>query len=241
MAFLLKSLYLRNFRNFKDKEFFFSSQMNVIHGDNGKGKTNLLEAIYLLSTGRSFRAQHLSDLICEGEAFFHLEAEIVQNNISFLIKTTFDGLNKKLQLGSTTHTTFQPLLGTLPLVLHAPSDAELITGAPNLRRRFLNLHLAQSDPLYIHHLIRYWRAMKQRNFLLKSSKQEPIECWEEEMAHSALYLHKVRSSLIEELKDPLKSIAELISKEQETHELRYSPSFSSSYLEQLKNSHEFLK
>lgn len=230
----LKTLYLRNFRNFREVEVSFDRQINVICGDNAQGKTNLLEAISFISTGRSFRTQHLSDLIYEKESFFYLEAEIVQNNIATTAKISFDGQNKKLTLGASSYSTFQPLLGTLPLILHAPHDTELISGAPSLRRRFLNLHLAQSDPLYVHHLIRYWRSMKQRNCLLRSKMAESIDCWEEEMALSASYLHQARKQLIEELQAPMKQMSQNLSGTKEIHELHYSPSFSSHYLELLK-------
>jgi DNA replication and repair protein RecF len=230
----LKNLYLRNFRNFKEEEISFDPHINIICGDNAQGKTNLLEAIAFISTGRSFRAQHSSELIYEGESFFYLEAEIIQNNVASLAKISFDGQNKKLQLGSTVYTTFQPLLGALPLILQAPSDQELITGPPNIRRRFFNLHLAQSDPLYVHHLIRYWRSMKQRNCLLRSKNQEAIHCWEEEMALSAAYLHKMRSTLTTELKAPLGAMSGALSGEKEIHEISYLPSFSDRYLQQLE-------
>jgi DNA replication and repair protein RecF len=230
----LKSLYLRNFRNIREMEVSFDPYLNVISGDNAQGKTNLLEAIFFLSTGKSFRTQHLSDLICEKESFFYLEGEIIHNNISLTIKVSFDGENKKLQLGATSYSNFQPLLGTLPLILHAPNDLELICGPPNLRRRFLNLHLAQSDPLYIHHLIRYSQAMKQRNCLLRLKKEEPIECWEQEMAHSAFYLHQMRFQFIETLKPLMSSVSTELSLTKEVHELQYLPSFSDRYLELLK-------
>ncbi len=230
----LKHLYLRNFRNYAEAEIRFAPRLNLIWGDNAQGKTNLLEAIYLLSTGCSFRTGHLSELIREGQPLFYLEAEIVQNQIAQSIKLSFDGQNKRLQLNATTHASFNPLLGSLPLVLYAPGDSDLIDGAPALRRRFLNLHLAQSDPLYVHHLTRFWRAMKQRNCLLRSRNNDPIECWEAEMAHSAAYLHGKRQNLIGELKSPLSAHSGALSAGSELHELRYFPSCSENYPRQLE-------
>jgi DNA replication and repair protein RecF len=232
---MLKQLYLRNFRNYKEAEVRFTPGINAIWGDNAQGKTNLLEAISLLSMGRSFRTQHLSELILEGESFFYLEAEFVQNRVAQSIKLSFDGQNKRLQLNATTYSSFNPLLGMLPLVLHTPSDSELIAGSPTERRRFLNLHLAQSDPLYVHHFSRFWRAMKQRNCLLRSKNGEPIDCWEIEMALSAAYLHQTRKRLVEELKTPLSMHGKSLSSDEE-HALRYHPSSPDHYLEQLERS-----
>ncbi|HLB53099.1 MAG TPA: AAA family ATPase, partial [Chlamydiales bacterium] len=192
----LSSLYLRNFRNFPEKEVVFSPKINQIWGDNGRGKTNLLEAIYLLSMGRSFRTSHFSELILENEERFYLEAEYLQEGRSLRLSLSFDGKKKWLQIDGAQYSTFQPLLGLAPLILHTPQDSALVDGSPTLRRRLLNLHLAQSDPLYVHHLARFWRAMKQRNCLLKSRNDASIRCWEEEMVPSALYLLEQRTLLI---------------------------------------------
>jgi DNA replication and repair protein RecF len=231
---LLNSLYLRNFRNYKEAEVLFAPGLNVIYGDNAQGKTNILEAIYLIATGRSFRTQHLSELIRSGETFFFLEAQIFKDNVLQTIKLSFDGQDRKLQLDANSYTSFHPLLGILPAVLYTPYDIELITGSPTERRRFLNLHLAQSDPLYVHHLARYWRAMKQRNTLLKEKRSESLECWEIEMAQSAEYIVKMRQEMILDLRLPLALQSQKLNLKNEAHELQFHPSQGKHYLEQLK-------
>lgn len=233
---ILKSLFLRNFRNFSESEIHFSEGLNVICGNNAQGKTNLLEAICFIATGRSHRCQRLSELIRAGETFFYLEAEILQNQVSQWVKVFFNGHDKRLQLNSSTYASFHPLLGILPLVFHTPSDSELVTGSPQLRRRFLNLHLAQSDPVYVHHLSRFWRAMKQRNCLLRRRNDETIRCFESEMAISASYLYKMRHAFIEDLKPLLSDDSKSLTSDNEIHELRYHPSPSGNYLQQLEKS-----
>ena len=233
----LKSLYLRNFRNYTEAEAHFSPHLNVFYGDNGQGKTSLLEAIYLIASGRSFRTQHLNELIKEGASFFFIEARIVQSNVEQSLKLSFDGQARFLQMSGNSYNTFHPLLGLLPSVLYTPNDMELISGSPSARRRFLNLHLAQSDPLYVHHLTRYWRAMKQRNCLLRMKKKEEIDCWEMEMAQSSAYLFKIRQEMLTELKEPLEHQSKILSSDKETHEIRFQPSTPSDperYLKQLQ-------
>jgi len=230
----LRSLYLRNFRNYQEAEVQFSPKLNIIYGDNAQGKTNILEAIYLIATGRSFRTQHLSELIRSGESFFFLEAQIVRDAVSQTVQISFDGQNRQLRLDANSYNSFHPLLGILPSVLYTPCDIELISGSPAERRRFLNLHLAQSDPLYVHHLARFWRAMKQRNCLLKSRKKEGIECWETEMAGSAEYIVKARQEMIEELKVPLTEQSRKLTGNKEAHELQFQISQSKTYLAQLQ-------
>jgi DNA replication and repair protein RecF len=230
----LKSLYLRNFRNYAETEVQFGQRLNIIHGENAQGKTNLLEAIYFIATGRSFRTQHLTELIRADEPFFYLEAELLRDGVSQTVKISYDGQNRRLQIDGNSYNSFHPLLGALPSVLYTPYDIELISGSPAERRRFLNLHLAQSDPVYVHHLTRYWRAMKQRNCLLRARSSESLDCWETEMALSAAYLWKARVQMVEELKVPLEKQSRRLSDGRETHELNYHPPSSDTYLQQLQ-------
>lgn len=229
----LKSLYLRNFRNFSEREVFFSPKINQIWGNNGQGKTNLLEAIYLLSLGRSFRTLHLPELILEGKEGFYLEGVYEDEGVLSKISLSFNKKKKQLQIDGASYNTFQPLLGLAPLILLTPQDHQIIDGSPALRRRLLNLHLAQCDPLYVHHLMRFWRAMKQRNCLLKLKKDVSIASWEEEMASSALYLLEQRIKLIQELSAPLASCSATISNKTETHRIEFNPSYSEEYKQEL--------
>ena len=228
----IKHLYLKNFRNYSEKELSFSDRINLFLGANGQGKTNLLEAIYLISTGRSFRTEKLSDLIYSGEKAFFVEGILEKDGVEHRIQISFDGEQKKLLLNNNSYTTLQQLLGVLPSVLHTPWDGELIEGPPAIRRRFLNIHLAQSDLLYVHHLSRFWRALKQRNTLLKLRSIQGIECWEEEMALSAAYLQNARRQLLNALLSPLTKIAPPLS--QDTPTISYQPSAADQYLAQLK-------
>jgi DNA replication and repair protein RecF len=233
----LKSIYLRNFRNYAEAEIDFSSGINILRGENAQGKTNLLEAIYLVATGRSFRAEELENLIRQGEPFFYLEAKIIKEKIEHTVQISYDGSTKKLTLDNNAYGTLQHLIGLLPSVLYTPADADLIDGSPSVRRRFLNIHLAQKDPLYMHHLARFWRAMKQRNSLLKTKQPAGIECWETEMASSAAYLLQQRLRLIEQIAPFLRSLSKSLSGKEEIDEIRYHPSHPPSlegYLAQMQ-------
>ena len=199
----IKRLYLHHFRNYSETEVSFSPGVNWITGKNGQGKTNLLEALYLLSTGRSFRTHQLSQLIQTDSPFFYLEAEIESEGVRQTLKVSFDGEIKKVHYNATVYSYFAPLLGLLPHVMYAPEDTALIGGAPAFRRKVIDLHLAQIDPLYLHHLARYHKAMRQRNELLKKKIEEAIEPWEMSMAQSGSYLMKKREELIQQLQKPL--------------------------------------
>jgi DNA replication and repair protein RecF len=226
----VKKLYLHHFRNYKQAEIHFSPGVNWITGKNGHGKTNVLEALYLLSTGRSFRTHQLSQLIQKGASFFFIEAEIEREGVNQTLKLSFDGVNKKLQVNATTYTHFTPLIGMLPHVLYAPEDIALVAGLPLYRRKFLDLHLAQFDPLYLYHLARYHKALRQRNELLKSRSEVAIEPWEEVMAQSAAYLIEKRTEMIQQLQDPLKQSIDELSFGADSIDIYYKSSLARSNL-----------
>jgi DNA replication and repair protein RecF len=222
----LKRLLLRNFRNYAETEVVFSDSVNLIHGDNGQGKTNLLEAIHLVSTGRSFRASSLSDLIRFGQSFFFLEAEFQKEGVSQNLKIYYDENTRKVQYNQTIYPTLTSLLGILPSVLLSPDDLSLVSGTPAERRRFLDLHIAQTDPLYVHHLGRYFKAMKQRNHLLRTKNETSIQAWEQMMAQSASYLVKSRKQAASALRNPSSQWMEILSQHNDSIKIDYQSSLS---------------
>lgn len=196
----LQALYLHHFRAYKEAYFEFSPRINVIHGLNAVGKTTLLEAIYFLITGRSFRTSQVSDLVHIGAAFFYIEAVFVKHGIEQKLKVWGSGKERKVIYNST-QCPPATLLGLLQGVVMIPDDISLIKGAPNGRRHFLDLQLAQIDPLYVHHLTRYNRAMQQRNALLRTKNLVTIESWEHEMANAAAYVTQQRALATIDLQD----------------------------------------
>lgn len=196
---LLRTLYLHNFRAYKEGFFEFSSGINTIYGPNAQGKTTILEAIYLLVTGSSFRTSQISDLIRLGENFFYIEALFVKHGIEQKLRLSWDGKERKIVYNNTTLSSTSNLLGLLQGVVITPDDISLIKGGPLTRRLFLDLQLAQGDPLYVHYLTRYNRAMRQRNSLLRSKNPMTIESWEHEMANSAAYVVQQRLRALDDL------------------------------------------
>ncbi len=195
----LKALILRSFRNYTQLELPFSNGKNLITGDNGAGKTNILEALYLLSYGRSFRTVQLTDLIQEGATSFYAAVYFETMGIEQCIKISFDGKQRQVEHNRAKTSSFIDLLGTFPSVLFSPKDIAFIMGAPLERRRFFNLHLSQINSNYVCHLIRYNRALKQRNKLLKQFNLNTLNIWEYEMAKSTLILTKTRESIAKSL------------------------------------------
>lgn len=195
----LKSIYLRNFRLYEEAYFLFQPGVNQICGPNAKGKTTLLEAIYLLISGRSFRDATWSELIRHGADAFQLHATFVTQGIEQILRIHADRYERKIYCNSTLLPSTTSLLGTLKGGVFTPDDVALIKGAPALRRQFLDMQLAQSDPLYVHHTTRFHRAMRQRNSLLKAKNSAGLAVWEQEMALSADYICRQRMLAVEHL------------------------------------------
>lgn len=195
----LRKLYLKCFRRHEEAVFQFSPTINTLIGPNAFGKTTVLEAIHLLMNGRSFRTQQASDLITYGKNYFFVEANFIKQGIEQSLKVSYDGSDRKIIYNSTVLSSAANLLGLLQGVVVTPDHASLIKGSPLIRRHFLDLQIAQVDPLYVHHLTRYTRAMRQRNVLLKSKELATINTWEQEMSNAAAYITIHRKAAVADL------------------------------------------
>ncbi len=198
---MIKSLYLKDFRNYKEAMVHFSPTINLIWGDNAQGKTNLLEALFLFITGRSFRTSHLNELIRFGAKSFYLQLVFEKNGIEQTLKFSFDGKERKIIHNATSLPSLSALLGILNGVVLSPEDRALIKGGPSLRRQFLDILQSQAKPLYLSHLSRYSRAMQQRNHLLKNRNLSTLDIWEAQMADAAALLTQMRAQTVEELEN----------------------------------------
>jgi DNA replication and repair protein RecF len=221
LTLFLEAIYLRDFRCYSSAAFEFSPGINAICGPNAQGKTTILEAIYLLIAGKSFRTSQLSDIIREGSAAFHVEAVFVKHGVQQTLKFSYGDKERRIIYNSTSLSSTANLLGLLPGVAITPDDVALVKGAPVARRHFLDIQLSQIDPLYVHHLTRYHRAMQQRNILLKQKTPATIESWEEEMAGSASYITKQRFLAVKELQEKAHRFHGVLSNELEALALEY--------------------
>ena len=231
----LKHLLLRSFRNYTEALIPFRRGVNVIQGKNGAGKTNVLEALFFLSTGRSFRTNNLIDLIHKDASYFYIEAHFERDGVEQILTIGYDGKQRSIHYNNTRFQGFSKVLGILPSVLYAPKDSALISGSPMERRRFLNIQLAQTDPLYVYHLTRYHKAMKHRNALLKQKSEQSIESFEQMMAISARYLMQKRNTLIQALKFRIQPSIQELSSDRDPFDLFYEPSISMERVDQIED------
>jgi len=231
---MLEALRLYTFRNYDDQVFSFSPGINGVFGPNGSGKTNILEAISLISTGRSFRNASTSEMTNYNAQGFSVDGRIDKKGLPTKMTLQFDGTQKKTKINTNEYSYFSAVLGNFPTVFYVPRDMSIITAAPADRRRFWNILLSQASPIYLHHLTRYTRALKQRNALLKKKLTAQLSSWDMQLAISGLYLIQARKQCIEKLAPILTDYHSLLSPQEHEMSIEYIPSMNVSSLDDYK-------
>jgi DNA replication and repair protein RecF len=164
----LKNLSLINYKNFESKNLEFDSKTNCFVGDNGVGKTNILDAIYHLSFGKSYFNPVASQNIKHGEDFFVIEGLFEKENREEKIVCSLKRNTKKIiKRNGKAYERFADHIGLLPLVIISPADRDLIVEGSDVRRKFVDGVISQSDKSYLQALINYNKVLSQRNALLK--------------------------------------------------------------------------
>jgi DNA replication and repair protein RecF len=199
---LLDRLSIRDFRNIARAELAFPAEGVVIVGDNGQGKTNLLEAIYYFQLLRSLRGARDQDLIRFGAPAFHLHANVTTHGEHDLSAAFSRNGRKKVVVDGAEAKRLTSALGSLPAVVLSPRDVELVIGAPSERRRYLDVALALTTPRYLAALQTYRAALARRNAALRAVARsghadESIAVWEPALADSGAVLLAERVAWME--------------------------------------------
>lgn len=197
----IRTLALRDFRNFERLQLELPSDGLAVVGENGQGKTNLLEAMYYFSLLRSARGARDVDVVRFGASGFFIEAEVrVPDPHSLSIGFERAGRRKKVRRDGAVIDRLSDALGALPAVMFSPSDVELVSGAPRARRRYLDVMLALTSRGYLHALQQYRGALERRNATLRnaatraSDSTRSIEVWERPLAeHGATVIRTRRA------------------------------------------------
>lgn len=179
---------LYDFRNCARLQATFGPGINWIAGQNGQGKTSVLEALYVCITGESFRTPLLRDLIRYEQPGFNIHLHCTKHDVEQKIRMRYTPTEKQVWYNQTLYPSRAPLCGRFPCVIMTSEDLQCIRGAPQERRQLIDSHLAQIDPLYLHHQSRYTRALKQRNSLLKERELSLLAVWESQLASAGAYI-----------------------------------------------------
>ena len=203
----IKGLYLHNFRNYGLCSLQFPAMVNIFYGKNAQGKTNLLEAIFYAAFGMSHRTFQEDDLFGDGRREIAVKANFTSFDSDYEIKIKRyeqNGRIKKELLLDNVNIKAKELYGTLNTVMFSPEDLQLIKGEPQLRRRFFDMQIAQTDKAYYELLVKYNRLLQQRNRLLKEIRDNngdkgQLNLWNNELSASAARIIKKRLAALKEL------------------------------------------
>ena len=222
----IDSISLLNYRNLTEVNISFSPGINCFIGSNGMGKTNLLDAVYYLSFCKSSVTVADGSNIMHDEPYIMLQGRYVSDSgladeVSCGLKR---GDKKQFKKNGKVYERLSDHIGTIPLVLISPADNELIAGGSEERRRFMDVVISQYDKEYLNALIRYNRALQQRNVMLRAgyeSDAEMMSLIEDMMVAEAKVIHEGRARFIEELVPVFNRFHEAIAGEGENVGLRY--------------------
>lgn len=220
---MIKNIKLQNFRNYTDLDLDLSKG-NIFIGENGQGKTNILEAIYLLSTTRSFRTKD-NFLIKNKEGFFTVLGRFEDDDIRVVVENSPLGVKKTFQKKGV-KVRLKDVIGDFLAIIFSPEEVSFFTDSPGERRRHFDLLLSQSSKEYLHELSEYKKAMTQRNALLKAirerrSKVEELSFWNEAILKSGMKLIEKRQQLKEYLNENIQKSYKLLTEKQEEIKVDY--------------------
>ncbi|MBB5336936.1 DNA replication/repair protein RecF [Pectinatus brassicae] len=220
------SIFLRNFRNYKELKLNLSPSLNIFIGNNAQGKTNIIESIYYAALGTSYRIKNDNDLINwqDNEAFINIDFTRldIDNNIKFHLNK----LKRRQILLNGDNIRQKDLPGTLTTVLFSPEDLLIIKGAPALRRRFLDIELSQTNLSYYNNLVKFNKIIVQRNNLLKKirehkQKAEMLDMWDAQLIPAASFIWEKRWEAVKKISSFAAVMQDNISNNQEKLLIKY--------------------
>jgi len=236
----LQRLILTNFKNYENSDLTFSQRINCFVGNNGVGKTNILDAIHYLSLTKSFFNTIEGMSIRHGEDYFIINGLFSAEGEDFDIVCSFmKQKQKSLKCNGKEYDKFSDHIGKYPAVMVSPADGVLVTGGSDERRRFLNMIISQYDPEYLNALINYNRALLGRNKLLKEYStsgrfdEDMISTFDYQMDRYGSVIHLARLSLVEKLTPVFRDYYKIISNNSEVVSLNYRSQLNSGGLSNL--------
>jgi DNA replication and repair protein RecF len=236
----LKNIQLINYKNFATKSLDFDAKINCLVGNNGVGKTNILDAIYHLSQTKSYFNPITSHNVKHGEDFFMIEGNFNDKERDEHIVCSYKkGQKKVIKRNGKAYERFSEHIGSIPLVIISPSDRDLIIEGSDIRRKFMDYVISQSDKSYLKDLISYHKVLSQRNALLKyfaknrTFDETTLKIYNEQLVLYATHIHKKRKEFISELTPIFREHYQAISNGNEVVSLQYSSQLTINSLDDL--------
>ncbi|UCZ53257.1 DNA replication/repair protein RecF [Bacillus shivajii] len=227
----IDELTVRDYRNYEKVNLQFENKVNVIIGENAQGKTNLMEAIYVLAMAKSHRTSRDKELIRWDQPFAKVEGHLTNRNGPLQMEVVFSNKGKKVKLNQLEKKRLSDYIGTCNIVMFAPEDLNLVKGSPQVRRRFLDMEMGQIHSVYLYYLSQYHKVLKQRNQWLKDVQQKKLEfndtmlsVMTEQLIQSAVQVLVKRYAFIDKLQTWAEDIHRDISRGKEKLQIQYVPS-----------------
>lgn len=226
----LSRLNISNFKNLEQVNLELCSGLNCFIGDNGEGKTNLLDAVYYLSMAKSYFSQTDLQVVRHGEGFFTLQGSYRRNGAEEQVACGVKkGEGKVLKRNSKAYERLADHIGFIPLVMVSPTDGTLITDSGEERRRYLNGLISQLDREYLDSLIRYNYALMQRNKLLKQAgtpDRDMLDTLDMQLSEHGQKLYEKRRDMVESMSPYFTMVYAVVSGSKEDVELSYRSDLS---------------
>jgi len=226
----LKKIILENYRNYTHQNVDFNSNINLFIGENAQGKTNLLEAIYYLSTGTTFRHNKDIELINWNNNYFKIQCELINKNMNreIYIELYYDRQgNKQIKINGVKYQKISALFGFLQTVTFSPDDLAIIKDGPSERRKYIDVEICQLVGNYYNILLNYNKILKQRNALLKeikrqNQKPESLDVWDEHLIKYGSLIIKNRLDFLKKVVPTARKNHEKITNGKENIDIKYN-------------------
>lgn len=236
----LQSIQLINYKNFTAQSFDFDSKINCLVGNNGVGKTNVLDAVYHLSQTKSYFNPISLQNIKHGEDFFLIEGNFVNNTDENHIVCSYKkGQKKIVKRNGKIYERFSEHIGSIPLVIISPADRDLIIEGSETRRKFIDHVISQGDKQYLNDLVSYHKVLSQRNALLKffyknrTFNTDNLKVYDEQLEHFAKPIFDKRKAFISQISPVFQNHYQAISNGNETVSLQYDSHLETTVLSEL--------
>ena len=228
----IKSLKLLYFRNYLSTNIDAHPSLNVLVGNNANGKTNIIESIFCLALGKSYRTKSDSECIMFGETATAMSCIVNKNDKDLDIMLGISNKGKSAKIAGIKKTKLTDFVGELNVVLFSPEDLQIVKGSPSLRREFMNREFYQFSRIYHKYYLMYQHLLKQRNSYLKDMRKNPkdelalayLETLTSQLAKVALYITKERVSFVQDISKLTYKNMLNISNGQETLKIKYKSS-----------------
>lgn len=226
---LIRSLKLKNFRNYDFLNLQFDDATNIFYGDNAQGKTNILESLYLSGTSKSHRGTKDRDMIRFGQEEAHIETVVEKQGVPYKIDVHLKKNSPKgIAINKIPIKKASELFGVIHIVFFSPEDLNIIKNGPSERRRFIDLELSQLDKVYLSDLSNYNKILNQRNRLLKETHMsrelmDTLDIWDMQLVHYGTRIIERRRGFMEQMNTFISEIHRQLTGGKEELTLVYEP------------------